>query len=50
MTVSELIKYLQTQPQDMLIIYSMYSENCLMDLNDIEIYDGISFLKKEYTF
>ena len=35
MTVSELIAFLQTQPQDIQVGYQCYSENCLLDMKDI---------------
>lgn len=37
MTVKELIEYLQKQPQDIQVVYSLFSEQCLMELKDIEI-------------
>jgi hypothetical protein len=37
MTVRELIEFLQTQPQDMLVAYQIYSENCLLEVKDITI-------------
>jgi hypothetical protein len=35
MTVAELVAYLQTQPQHLLVAYQKYSEQCLMELGDI---------------
>jgi hypothetical protein len=35
MTVAELIKFLQEQPQEIQVAYRCYSEKCLLDLNDI---------------
>lgn len=35
-TVADLIKYLQTQPQDWLVAYKLHSEQCLLDIHDIE--------------
>lgn len=35
MKVSELIEYLQTCPQDLEVVYRCYSEQCLLDVNDI---------------
>ncbi len=35
MNVAELIAFLHTQPQDALIAYSRYSEQCLMELKYI---------------
>lgn len=37
MTVSELIEFLKTQPQDIKVGYSKYSEQCLLKLEDIEL-------------
>jgi hypothetical protein len=37
MTVAELIAYLQTQPQDLQVAYSLYSEQCLLGADDIQI-------------
>ena len=37
MTVSELIEFLKTQPQDLQVAYTRYSEQCLLDCEDIEI-------------
>jgi hypothetical protein len=37
MTVAELIKFLQTQPQDLQVAYAIYSEYCLMETADIQI-------------
>lgn len=35
-TVKELIKYLQEQPQDRLVAFRCCSEQCLLELQDIE--------------
>lgn len=40
MTVAELIAYLQTQPQDMQVAYRCFSEQCLLTVDEIEIYEG----------
>lgn len=37
MTVSELIAFLQTQPQDIQVAYSIYSEQCLLEVKDIAV-------------
>jgi hypothetical protein len=37
MTVSELIAFLQTQPQDIQVAYCCYSEQCLMELEQITV-------------
>jgi hypothetical protein len=37
MNVSDLISFLQKQPQDMRVAYRIYSEQCLLDIDDIEI-------------
>lgn len=37
MTVAELIAFLQTQPQDLLVAYYIHSEQKLMELEDIHI-------------
>jgi hypothetical protein len=37
MTVSELIEFLKTQPQDLQVAYEAYSEHVLLDCEDIEI-------------
>lgn len=36
-TVAELIIFLQTQPQDALVAYKRYSEQCLLEVEDIEV-------------
>ena len=40
MTVAELIKYLESQPQDIVVAYSIFSEQCLMEVDDINLVDG----------
>lgn len=37
MTVSELIVFLQQQPQDLLVVYCLHSEQCLLEQSDISI-------------
>lgn len=39
MTVAEFIAYLQMQPQEMQVAYHRYSEQCLLDVDDIYIAD-----------
>lgn len=39
MTVAEFIAYLQMQPQEMQVAYRCYSEQCLLDVDDIYIVD-----------
>ena len=36
-TVAELIVFLQTQPQDILVAYRIHSEQCLLELDDISV-------------
>lgn len=37
MTVKELIEILQTKPQDLQVIYAVYSEFCLLEARDIDV-------------
>jgi len=37
MKVSELIEFLQTQPQDLQVAYKIYSEQCLLEADDITV-------------
>jgi hypothetical protein len=37
MTVAELIEFLQKQPQDLLVAYEKYSEQCLLNADEISI-------------
>lgn len=37
MTVAELITFLQTQPQDIQVVYSIYSEQCLLEAKEIRL-------------
>ena len=39
MTVSELIDFLRTQQQDMLVAIERYSEYCVIEATDIELMD-----------
>lgn len=40
MTVREFIEYLQQQPQDIQVAYSIYSEQVLLEVKEIEIVEG----------
>ena len=40
MNVAELIAFLQTQPQDALVAYRRYSEQCLIEPKDIMPYEA----------
>jgi len=40
MTVKELIEFLETKPQDMLVAYGLYSEQCLMEKGQIDVREG----------
>ena len=37
MTVSELIDFLKTQPQDLQVCYGLFSEQCLLRTEQIEL-------------
>jgi hypothetical protein len=37
MTVAELIEFLKKQPQDILVCYGLYSEQCLLKAEDITV-------------
>ena len=37
MKVSELIEFLKTQPQDLPVVYKCFSEQCLLEADDIEV-------------
>lgn len=39
MTVKDLIELLQKKPQELKVVYQCYSENCLLEAEDIEIED-----------
>jgi hypothetical protein len=36
-TVSELIEFLRKQPQDIKVVYELYSEQALLELEDIRL-------------
>ena len=40
MTVSDLIAYLQTLPQNLPVAYDCHSEHCLVEERDIRIYEA----------
>lgn len=57
MTVSELIEYLKTQPQNLQVVYRCFSERCLLTEDDLEIEslcvprnDGRETLRKPCTY
>ncbi len=37
MTIAEFIAFLQTKPQDLPVAYTCYSEQCLLDVEDIRV-------------
>jgi hypothetical protein len=37
MRVKDLIEFLQTQPKDLTIVYRCCSEQCILDIEDIEL-------------
>lgn len=37
MNVSELISFLQSQPQHLTVVYQLHSEQCLMESTDIKV-------------
>lgn len=37
MKVSELIEFLKTQPQDLTVVYKLFSEQCILDEENITI-------------
>ncbi len=39
MTVGDLVKYLQTLPDDMPVAYRLYSEQCLLEADRITVVD-----------
>jgi hypothetical protein len=39
MTVTELIEFLKTRPQELQVAYRVYSEQCLLEAKDIELLD-----------
>lgn len=42
MTVAELIAFLQTQPQELQVVYRCFSEQVLLEANEIEIVEKCS--------
>lgn len=40
MTVAELISFLQTQPQDLQVAHRQYSEQCLLEVDKIKIFEA----------
>jgi hypothetical protein len=40
MTVADLIKFLQTQPQDLQVAFLQYSEQCLLEQKDIKVVEA----------
>lgn len=40
MKVHELIEFLKTQPQDLDVAYGLFSENCLMEVDDISVVEA----------
>jgi hypothetical protein len=40
MTVKDLIKFLEAQPQDILVAFKLFSEQRLLELRDIEIVEA----------
>ena len=40
MTVADLIVFLQTQPQDLMVAYQMFSEQSLLEANEIAIIEA----------
>lgn len=39
-TVKELIKFLETLPENLPIAYKLHSEQCLMELGDLEVFEA----------
>lgn len=39
MTVAEFIEFLKEQPQDLLVAYEMFSEQCLLEAEQIHIHE-----------
>lgn len=37
MTVSELIEFLKKQPQDLQVVYQLYSEQCILQAREITV-------------
>ena len=40
MTVAELIEFLKTQDQELLVVYRIHSEQCLMQVADIGVIEA----------
>jgi hypothetical protein len=40
LTVAQLIEFLRAQPQDLLVAFRIYSEQCILEVRDIEIIDA----------
>ena len=40
MTVAELIAMLQTQPQDVQVAYQIFSEQCLLEADDVRLVEA----------
>lgn len=40
MTVAEFIEILKTHPQDIQVSYQKFSEQCLLEAKDIEVYEA----------
>ena len=40
MKVKELIEFLKTQDQNLVVIYALHSEQKVMDMNNIEVFEG----------
>ena len=38
MTVAELIKLLEGYPQDLQVVYGIYSEQCLLEEKDVKVF------------
>lgn len=37
MTVSDLIEYLKQQPQDLIVVHRMYSDQVILEANEIKV-------------
>lgn len=40
LTVARLVELLLTKPQDLLVVHSLYSENCVLEANDVQLFVG----------
>jgi len=38
-TIADLIQHLKSLPPDMLVAYQKYSESCLLEISDIELWE-----------